>query len=278
MLSLEDLGGKEPVVTSALNSKLLDAITAEAFSKTGRGNPLPYFSQELHVYFTVSNLRGIPYSVDFTGGSYGMQSRGDRIHYVVTGLGSTVSPSPWASKDAGESLDVADVVPATPKWKAYGIAAVASGAFPVGLAPRLLESNTSAYQQRYIPIDMPKLAYYVPRWPKTWFDPDPRNFNFLSVDGGVINNEPFEYARYTLMTHPPARNLVKRDQIAGWGLAGLPADMAAQDVRNVLAELAQPAFDYRTPAGISAAVHIPEQQVRRILAFLKPQTGKPYAV
>lgn len=30
----------------------------------------------------------------------------------------------------------------------------------------------------------------------------PGQYSFLSIDGGVIDNEPFEYARYALMTGP----------------------------------------------------------------------------
>jgi hypothetical protein len=84
------------------------------------------------------------------------------------------------------------------------LTAIASGAFPVGLAPRQIGTTTHAYDTRYLPIDMPALVYMPPSWPSLWTKP--RDFTFLSVDGGVINNQPFEYARYTLMANPPAPN------------------------------------------------------------------------
>jgi hypothetical protein len=49
-----------------------------------------------------------------------------------------------------------------------------------------------------------------------------------------------------------------------------------QNVRDVLAELARPAFDYRTSARLAAVTHLKSTQIDSILAFLEPQNGKPY--
>jgi hypothetical protein len=35
------------------------------------------------MYFTISNMRGIPFRVEFGRSSYGMQTIGDRVHYVA---------------------------------------------------------------------------------------------------------------------------------------------------------------------------------------------------
>jgi len=40
----------------------------------------------------------------------------------------------------------------------------------------------------------------TPAWPKGWTEE--RLFPFTTVDGGLINNEPFEFARYCLMEEP----------------------------------------------------------------------------
>ena len=40
-------------------------------------------------------------------GGFGMQSHGDRVHYVVNGLGSWKTDSPWANNDYfGKPIDV----------------------------------------------------------------------------------------------------------------------------------------------------------------------------
>lgn len=225
LLSLQDLDapqGGVANVPSVLNSTLLDDIREAAFKLPGQGKPLAYIASNLHIYLTVTNLRGIPYAESFAGGAYGMQCHGDRMHYVVQGLGGTHLKSEWADGDAGQNLDVKSLFPKpTDEWVEYGRAAVASGAFPVGLAPRLLKTSTAAYRGRYLPIDLPtrtvadpsgmsktELMRKDPNWPSPWYDSKEPNraFEFLTVDGGVINNEPFEYARFTLMDKPPRSN------------------------------------------------------------------------
>ena len=62
------------------------------------------------------------------------------------------------------------------------LAALASGAFPGGLAPRRLTSERSAYAKRH--------GGRGPLW-----DAKGPPVDFLCVDGGLMNNEPLELAR-----------------------------------------------------------------------------------
>lgn len=223
LLSLDDLnGGGTPTVHSLLNARLLDDIRDAAMVLPARAQPLPYICKDFHVYFTVTNMRGVPYSESFAGGAYGMQTHGDRLHYIVSGIGSADRPSPWASMDPGIRLDAAGLFGTTsPDWKAFSLSAVASGAFPVGLAPRLIHATTDSYAARFLPVDLDThesppdptsnsrscdLLPVTPQWPQPWYGGKNRDFDFLSVDGGVINNQPFEYARFALMKNPPAPN------------------------------------------------------------------------
>ena len=82
-LSAEDLeGGKGAPVVSALNATLLDDIKLRALLPPNAAAlpesqpPYPYIAANLHVYITVSNLRGIPYTVSFGNSVYGMQTHG----------------------------------------------------------------------------------------------------------------------------------------------------------------------------------------------------------
>jgi hypothetical protein len=185
-------------VASVLNSVLLDQIRDEAFDLTQPAQkPFAYVAKNLHVYLTVTNLRGIPYSEGFTGGAYGMQTHGDRMHYVISGLGDAPVTSNWAKEDPGVPLDVKGLFGGTtPEWKAFGLAAVASGAFPIGLAPRMIDNTTTAYVSRYMPIDIPiqidsavagqsakeELAKLTPCWPVGFLEAAGGKFPFLSVD------------------------------------------------------------------------------------------------
>ena len=156
---LGDEGEPRPV-TSLLNSRLLDAIARAALDvKHVTDSPRRYISKTLHIYMTLSNLRGVPYSVPFDGGTgpksgakndkglrencFHMISHGDRVHYAVTGLGTWNTTSEFADNDQkrelkAECLVTPDPDPLKPNWKDYTVCALASAAYPVGLSPRLI--------------------------------------------------------------------------------------------------------------------------------------------
>jgi hypothetical protein len=205
---------------SILNAHILDALTDEALELPAPaagvlpgpaygGDPLPYFAERLHLYLTLSNLRGVPYVVGFEGsgtthGHY-MMSHGDRAHYTLEGIGTHRGENAWLSKDNCDPLKIT-TVPRADKardstyedWQRYGRTALASAAFPLGLAARHIESNVDKYEARAWP-SLPGVGIgFPPRWPDSWPKKDYK-FGFMSVDGGLIDNEPFEYARRAIM-------------------------------------------------------------------------------
>ncbi|MGB6372998.1 MAG: hypothetical protein WBF22_06280 [Methylocella sp.] len=201
--------GEPRPVTSLLNSRLLDGIARAALDvKHVTDSPRPYISKTLHIYMTLSNLRGVPYSVPFGGGTeaknencYHMISHGDRVHYAVTGLGTWNSKSDFADNDQKREIAAAGlVIPGNPDWKDYAVCALASAAFPVGLAPRLIGATLGKvptldeYEGRRLPTDA--LLTMSPTWLPTVRAEDP--FWFTTADGGIIDNNPFEYARFSL--------------------------------------------------------------------------------
>jgi hypothetical protein len=217
-LSDQDLKGDDAagqarpgVVRSVLNSNLLDDIVSDALAPVPDrpAPPVSYVAREFHVYMTVSNLRGVPYELKLTGGSYAMMAHGDRVHYVVDGVGTWPGASPWASADPGVPISVSWLFDGGPQgavWRAYGTAALASSAFPVGLAARAVDADLASYMSRRTPLDHAGILP-SPAFPAGWVaQKTPRNFHFLNVDGGLINNEPLEYARFTLMDDPPNAN------------------------------------------------------------------------
>ena len=164
-LSTEDLdSGKEAPVVSVLNAMLLDDIKRRALLPPDAAAlpqshpPYPYIAANLRVYMTVSNLRGIPYTVSFGNSVYGMQTHGDRVHYDIRGLGTGISAeNEWLSKDSSQALKI-DTLPSHEQelpanWDRYGTAALASSAFPVGLAPRQLAAPIAEYETRSYPIE-----------------------------------------------------------------------------------------------------------------------------
>jgi hypothetical protein len=193
----------DPVpVVSLLNSRLLDEIALKAITvESGIAPPRPYVSATLHMYLTLSNLRGVPWTLPFDGGDYSMISHGDRAHFVLREVGGWNTSSDFADTDpARDELGMSTIVDpaAQARWRDYAVCALGSSAFPVGLAPRLIHAPlTRDYDgRRYPSSDIAGITTLKPNWPDAVVAEKP--YYFTCADGGVIDNDPFEYARYTL--------------------------------------------------------------------------------
>jgi hypothetical protein len=181
-----------------------DDGTASVPAHGGRG--LPYFAKRFHLFLTLANMRGVPYQISFTSGgklaAHSMMSHGDRVHYAVEGIGVHDGENGWLSSDPAISLAVSSLPKGdqalSEQWQAYGQAALASAAFPIGLAAKSIATNTKYYDGRSWPGQAMNARHIAPIWPTAW-GPDPRDFRFMSVDGGLIDNEPFEYARRSIL-------------------------------------------------------------------------------
>jgi hypothetical protein len=140
-----------------------------------------------------------------------MITHGDRVHFVIEGLGSgTSETSKWLREDAQEasiklSVDTLPTQPGAPlgAWDDYGTAALASGAFPVGLAPRALNYEARHYLSRKLPIDLREDVFIRPSFPPPLLGDPVASFKFQTVDGGMVNNNPFDYAQFALFGRPP---------------------------------------------------------------------------
>jgi hypothetical protein len=210
LLGTGDIGNAgTQILKSLLNSTLLDKIKHAAIEPDENGAliqpPLPFIAKRLHLYITISNMRGIPFKVGFGRNNYGMQTMGDRIHYVVSDLGEcdlSVGGS-WVEDDARHaSLSISVTTLPSQKgtlpreWDLFGTAALASGAFPLGLASRRLELPWIHYLERRFPIPLPEKVQIRPDFPQAAMTAE--SFVFESIDGGLVNNNPFDYAQYAL--------------------------------------------------------------------------------
>jgi hypothetical protein len=213
LLGLRDLRADEAPVRSLLDTTLLDEICAEALKPRAGGQAVshPWIAEKLHLFLTVSNLHGVPYGIAFSGvDAQGLPKttwhvvhlHGDRAHFDLRGVGSAALSSPWAEADAARRLDIADLfrggaLPAP--WAVYGETALATSAFPIGLKARVLTTKSADYAHRQWPIERPKLTDIKPVWPQK---PVPDLYHFSNIDGGMINNEPFEFAHWALLADP----------------------------------------------------------------------------
>lgn len=205
LLGTADL--RQGPLSSLLDSTALDRIAAQALAvdwAAGAASLPAFVSQPLDLYFTLNNQRGVPYGIDFRGDAaqavYGMTLHADSIRFRL-------DPGSTASED-GETIVLGRQNGTGGGWGQLGQAALASGAFPVGLAPRALKrTQAEIYNQRLWTLPefhaarpdviarctvQARIPTALPATVCT------RVYDYVNVDGGTIDNEPFEIGRRTL--------------------------------------------------------------------------------
>lgn len=226
LFGVDDLHDVSRPVRSLLDGTPLDQIRDTAFqNRTARTEPVPFIAERMHIYMTLSNVRGVPYQIVFGGTPipYGMKSHGDRTHYVITGIGGAQLPRAMGDLDAATGLTAGTLngywptpltgpLPPSATWGSFAEAAMSTGAFPIGLPPRRLAVDLRLYGpgdgvppgaalrlHAQIPWEARVLqsSLMQPSWPRGYAATPERPI--VNVDGGVIDNEPFETARMVLL-------------------------------------------------------------------------------
>lgn len=206
LLGTRDLDREGPVA-SLLDSTVLEEIAEAAFDVPLRDTYRPYLSDPLHVYLSVANLAGVPYNIGFQGQGrrgHGLHLHADHLHFVVS---ESNFERPGARYLPGGDLEHGN-------WDLLKQGALATGAFPLGLAPRTLHRPPGDYGLRKwsVPLATPaerdgefhcqEVRQVTPAW-----DPEPTGeYEFLCVDGGLMDNEPLELARQELAGERSERN------------------------------------------------------------------------
>nr|WP_321464900.1 hypothetical protein [uncultured Desulfobulbus sp.] len=206
LLESNDLNDADAMVQSLLDSSILRDIAHEALNLTPRAERRPYVAERFQVMVTVTNLRGVPYSFPMQGDQrtdYDMSLHADYMHFEFSDQGQASSPDRY-----GVSWKV--LGQQSPLKEKIELSALASGAFPVGLAPRTLDHlitpdpEGGIYDARRWRVPTPyhqgtnpcmTLAKIPPHWPNLEGN---LRYDFQCLDGGVMNNEPFELARQAL--------------------------------------------------------------------------------
>jgi hypothetical protein len=187
-------------VRSVLNSTPIDKIARSALGPIGEWNPPPYVASPLQFLLTTANLRGVPYKVGFIGGGtheQDMTLHGDHKHFYV----SDAARPPL--DDAGATW--LDPVNPGQGWDDLRRSAIATSAFPLGLAARPLERSVLGYINRewQVPNPVPGqpanvVAYEAERIPPSCLERGDPPYAFVAVDGGTMNNQPFDLAHAIL--------------------------------------------------------------------------------
>lgn len=217
MLSTSDhpAGGLMSLLNGAPIDQGKEAILG--FSSTDpwpfAGPVRPYVANPFPVIFTLGNLRGVPYEMDFGEGKGIDFSRyADYVRYGcdVGHVGhSGYTPLNLALARPDETfVDTPD------RWEDFGQSACATGAFPLGFPPRDLVMPMENYAWRVAVLpgdnagDPSKVVPLVPAWARmreAGASSLGASYPFVCVDGGTFNNEPLQLAR-TALAGQVARN------------------------------------------------------------------------
>ncbi|HVW84694.1 MAG TPA: hypothetical protein VHB50_08430, partial [Bryobacteraceae bacterium] len=196
LLGTQDLPDNEGPVRSILDSTPIDRIAETALQPDpARLRRRPWVAPEMTAILTLSNLRGIPYSVAQASGSYE-----ERIAYHADQIQFTVAEQGAADTPTAVAVNYSDP-PDSHGWKMLQGAAMATGAFPVMLASRTLVRRNGDYENRQWHIataesDGAGQCESITKIDPSWGVPDvPATFGNVYADGGVTNNNPFECAR-----------------------------------------------------------------------------------
>ncbi len=159
---------KDKNVVSLLNGKELYNIADKAFVDTPYGNNLKpkYIADDFKLILSVTNTTGLSYAVEFANKDfehpYFITNHRDYFNFSFHNTNQVDNIHLNTEKD----------------WDCLKKAAVATGAFPIGLPPVMMERPVSIYKDRS------KNTGMIP------FNLGGETIAFCAIDGGVGDNEP----------------------------------------------------------------------------------------
>jgi Patatin-like phospholipase len=181
----KDTFNKQKEVRAGFNSNFIKDIASDMLDKrVAEKYERPYIAPDLEIFTTLTNLRGFAYKVIFRT-STGTREHRMRMHRDYAFFKLDENPnSETVGKDG--RIPVNFTAPDGLNTQVLKQAAMSTGAFPVGLESRdLLRGRHFIENNKYLNLMKAdeKVEYnFLPEG----------DFLSLNVDGGVINNEPYE--------------------------------------------------------------------------------------
>ena len=203
MLATEDILGSpesNPLkeVRSVFNSLFVEKIARQIFDATVKAPQMnrPYFANDYELLTTLTNLRGFNYELEFFTATGLREDRmighKDLFHFQHNPSGTYKNdgkiPFHLNSEEGLNKNLLMD-------------AAIATGAFPVGLAPRLVTRDPKyVNDNQLLKISHGKACIVDPL----------TDYSAVCVDGGIINNEPYDLTETILTSR--RREALKRSR------------------------------------------------------------------
>lgn len=185
-LLLKDSDIKPGQVVSLFNSEFIEDIAKKVIRQVNGSVPRKYFTPEIELIVSLSSLVGIPYMIGFRsdeapGNYYKMKSYRDFGHFIMQPVAEYADGRIPVKLGENNNLDV------------LRACAMATGAFPIGLASRDVIREAKFIRDNKFLLELIGTG-----------EPDLSNFQGdtkyqnLVVDGGLMNNEPFEVVQKIL--------------------------------------------------------------------------------
>jgi predicted acylesterase/phospholipase RssA len=200
LLATDDFSG-DTAPASVLNSAYLTRKVADYLDFTGEAeadaSSRSYLEDPLPVRIMVSNLDGVPYDIRFTAERgddrepllHHMSLHQDHVAFQRVLFGPDPSPSMPDHQPLPQANDKD-----SPAWRTIGDAALATVAFPFLFEQRRIGRPNTDYDYRFAYYESPDAPVYAAGFPGARRE----HMSFEALDGGVMNNEPFELAHDAL--------------------------------------------------------------------------------
>ncbi len=214
MLSTEDITDSPKLnpdheVRSLFNSLFIEKIARRSLVPTVKdpGTKRPYFADDFELFTTITNLRGFNYDLEFFTAAGSREDRmtmhKDLVHFQLNPSGTYQNdgkiPFHFNTADGLNKELLID-------------AAIATGAFPVGLSPRIVIRDPKYINDNnLLKITHGKECIVNPLV----------DYHAVCVDGGVINNEPYDLTGIILANRRKSelRKAANREAAAHFQLA-----------------------------------------------------------
>ncbi len=189
-------GDKSPAIKSLLNSDFIDDLVEHVKKEFEQGDPskLPsYISKDLAVVLTLTNLSGFPVEVKMDSGnkerSHNMYLHKDAIRFRIKNKNVAQDSEVDASTKKAEEITDASFIPLdlsdnSESLRTFLDAARATSAFPIGFKPRRITRKRSHIAAQ-LEGEFDKKDLFKE-------DDTDEDIVTLNVDGGAMNNEPFD--------------------------------------------------------------------------------------
>ena len=188
-------------VKSLLNSSFMMDIARDVCRNQKIDQEIPDWARDLQLYFTVLNLRGIPYSfemdksLDVDAQTYTMMSHADCMGFSV----SSEKHAKLYRLNLHEQRS-------SPRWRKAFKAAAASAAIPGVFPSFVLSRPLNHYDAKEGKIRE------KPSWPKEM----PEKYVFNAGDGGTLDNEPVGISKHAL-ERSTKNNVLEKSAERSWG-------------------------------------------------------------